>query len=58
MGYETESWDIRVEDICRLETIKMRMLRMNCKGTLMDKIRNECIREITGIESISTTEVV
>ena len=42
---------MRVEEIHRLEINKMRILRMMFGKTLKDRIKNECIRGITKVES-------
>ena len=46
MCYRTEGWALRSEDKNRVETTKMRVLRMMCRKTLKDKARNEIIRKI------------
>ena len=45
-----ECWALKVEDERKLKTTEMRMLRMICGKTLKDKINNEKIREMIGVE--------
>ena len=55
MRYEAEytiSWAVRVEHIIWLGTTEMRMLLMICGKILKDKMRSECIRGISRVESI------
>ena len=51
LGCGAEKWAMKVENISRLETIKMRMPQMICGRTLKDKIKNEQIQEINGVKS-------
>ena len=41
------------EDIKRLESKEMRMLRVACRKTLKDRLKNETVREMIGMEPIS-----
>jgi len=41
-----------VEDVRRIKSTEMRMLRMICGNTVKDKVRNEEIRERTEVETI------
>jgi len=43
---------MKVEDVRRMKSTEMKMLRMICGKTLRDKVRNEEIRETTEVESI------
>ena len=45
MCYGAESWAMRVYDINRLETTKMRILRMKCGKTRKDKMRSKYMQE-------------
>ena len=53
MSYGAKSWLVKVEDVKRLESTKMRMLRMTCYKTLKDRLNNERIPEMVGVEPIS-----
>ena len=50
LTYVTECWALKVEDERKLKATEMRMLRIICGKTLKDKINNEKIREMTGVE--------
>ena len=50
LTYGAECWALKVDDESRLKTAEMRMLQMICGKTLKDKIDNEKIREMTGVE--------
>ena len=50
--YRAECWALRVEDKRKLKTTEMRMLRMICEKNPKDKINNEQIREMTGVERL------
>jgi hypothetical protein len=52
MSYGAECWAIKVDDVRKMETTEMRMLRMMCGKTLRDRVRSEGIREMTGVEKI------
>ena len=41
-----------MEDESRLKTTEMRMLRMICGKILKDKMNNEKIRKVTGVERL------
>jgi len=43
---------MKVEDVRRIKSTEMRMLRMICGKMVRDKVRNEEIRERTEVESI------
>jgi len=49
-SYGAKCW--AVEDVGRVKSAEMRMLRLICGGTVRDKARNEEIRERTEVESI------
>ena len=49
LTYDAECWALKMEDVRRLKTTEMRMLRMICGKTLKDKMNNEEIREMTGV---------
>ena len=51
-AYGAECWALRVEDKWKLKIAEMRMLRIICEKTLKDKINNEKIREMTGVDSL------
>ena len=42
----------RIEDERRLITTEMRMLHLICGKTLKDKINNEKVRELTGVDEM------
>ena len=50
LTYVAECKALKTEDERKLKTTKMRLLRMICGKTLKDKINNEKIREMTGVE--------
>ena len=52
MSYGAECWAMKVDDMRKMETTEMRMLRMMCGKTLRDRVRSERIREMTGVEKI------
>jgi len=52
VSYGAECWAMKVEDVKRMKSTEMRMLRMICGRTVRDKVRNEEIRERTEVESI------
>lgn len=47
--YGAQCWAMKSENIRKMEATEMRMLRMICRKTLKDKIKNESIREMTGV---------
>jgi len=52
MSYGAECWAMKVDDLRKMETTEMRMLRLMCGKTLKDRVRSEKIREMTGVEKI------
>jgi len=52
LSYGIECWAMKVEDLRRMKSTEMIMLRMICDKTVRDKVRNEQIRERTEVESI------
>jgi len=52
LSYGAECWAMKVEDVGRINSTEMRMLRMICGKTVRGKVRNEEIRERTEVESI------
>jgi len=50
-SYGAECWAIKVEDVRRMKSTKMRMLQMICSKTVRDKVRNK-IHERTEVERI------
>ena len=40
---------VKVEEVKRLESTEMRMLRMVCSKTLKDKLKNEIIQEMVRV---------
>ena len=50
--YGGECWALRIEDKRRLITTEMRMLHLICGKTLKDKITNEKIRKLTGVDEM------
>ena len=52
LTYGAECWTLKVEDERRLKTTEMRILRMICGKTVKDKMNNEKIREMTGVERL------
>ena len=52
LSYGAECWAMKVDDVRKMETTEMRMLRMMCGKTLKDRVRSERIREMTGVEKI------
>jgi len=52
LSYGAECWAMKVEDARRMKSTEMRMLHMIYGKTVRDKVRNEEIRERTGMESI------
>ena len=52
LSYGAECWATKAEDMRKMETTEMRMLRMMCGKTLKDRVRSERIREMTGVETI------
>ena len=52
LTYCAECWALNVEDERKLKTTELKMLRMICGKTLEDKINNEKIREMTGVEGL------
>src|SRR5215467_3203283 len=53
MLYASECWAITKKEEQKLLVAEMRMLRMLCGVTSMDRIRNETIRETLGVSSVS-----
>lgn len=53
MLYASECWAITKKEEQKLHVAEMRMLRMLCGVTRMDRIRNETIRETLGVSSVS-----
>ena len=54
--YVAVCWAMRMEDKRKLKTIKMIMLLMLCGKTLKNKIRNDKMRTMTGMEGRSIEE--
>ena len=52
LTYGGECWALRIEDERRLITTEMGMLRLICGKTLKDKITDEKVREITGVDEM------
>jgi len=53
LSYGAECWAMKVEDVRRIKSTEMRMLRMISGKTVRDKERNKEIRERTEVESIN-----
>jgi len=47
LSYGAECWSMKMEDVRRMKSTEMRILRMICGKTVSDKVRNEEIRERT-----------
>ena len=52
LTYGGECWALRIEDEKRLLTTEMRMLRLICGMTLKNKIINEKVRELAGVDEM------
>ena len=52
LTYGGECWALRKEDERRLITTEIRMLHLICGKTLKDKITNEKVRELTGVDEM------
>ena len=52
LTYGAECWALKVEDERKLKATEMRMLQMICGKTVKDKINNEKIREMVGVEKL------
>ena len=52
LTYGGECWVLRIEDERRLITTEMRMLRLIGGKILKDKITNEKVHELTGVDEI------
>ena len=52
LTYGGECWALRKEDERRLITTEIRMLHLICRKTLKDKITNEKVNELTGVEEM------
>ena len=48
--YGSETWVMNARNVSRLEAVEMRCLRSMCGVTKYDRIRNERIRERTGVQ--------
>jgi hypothetical protein len=51
--YGSETWPMRVEDMCRLERLEKMMIRWMCGVTLRNGKASEEIRNRLGIVSLS-----
>ena len=49
-GYRAEYWSIKVNNIKRMESIQMRILRMIFGKTLKNTAKNELMVKMTGVE--------
>ena len=52
MMYGSETWPVRVEDICCMERNDMRMIRWMCNVSLKDRLRSDELRGRLNLESI------
>ena len=52
MTYGGETWATKTEDVRRMCTAEMRMLRMMCGVKIDERRRNDDIRSIMGVESV------
>ena len=52
LTYGGECWALRIKDERRLLTTEMWMLRLICGKTLKDKITNEKVRKLTGVDKM------
>ena len=52
LTYEDECWALRKEDGRRMITTEIRMLHLICGKTLKDKITNEKVHELTGVDKM------
>jgi len=52
LSYGAECWAMKVEDVRKMKSTEMRMLRKICDKTVRNKVRNKEIRERTEVESI------
>ena len=50
MSYGAKCWTMKVDNIKKLDSTEMRMLRLMCGITLRDRIKIEKIRMIIGME--------
>ena len=48
--YGSEAWVLNARDVSRVEAVEMRCLRSMCGVTKYDRVRNERIREQTGVQ--------
>ena len=52
LTYRGECWALRTENERRLITTEIRMLHLICGKTLKDKITNEKVCELTGVDEM------
>ena len=53
LSYGAECWAVKVEDIKKLVSTEMRMLRMSCGKTLKNQLKNEIVWEMVRVKLIS-----
>ncbi|KAK3891496.1 hypothetical protein Pcinc_004586 [Petrolisthes cinctipes] len=54
MMYGSETWPVRVEDMCCMERNDMRMIRWMCNVSLKNRLRAEELRGRLNLDSIET----
>ena len=52
MTYASECWAVKKSHVQKLSVTEMKMLRMMCGVTKLDRVRNEYVRASVGVETI------